>query len=106
MEEICLPQTDLSVISLLWLYYCILTHIQSISGVLYRLVITVKPAIHHIYIQILSQLKLHNPHLLGQYTCYQSFKARYIAGIRGTVIARWTTGRQVERSILRQGHDS
>ena len=27
-------------------------------------------------------------------------------GIRGTVVARWTSGQQVERSILRQGHDS
>ena len=29
-----------------------------------------------------------------------------VEGIRGTVIARWTTGQQVERSILRQGYDS
>ena len=27
-------------------------------------------------------------------------------GIRGTVAARWTSGQQVERSILRQEHDS
>ena len=27
-------------------------------------------------------------------------------GIRGTVVARWAAGKQVERSILRQGHDS
>ena len=27
-------------------------------------------------------------------------------GIRGTVVARWTAGQQVERSILRQGHGS
>ena len=27
-------------------------------------------------------------------------------GIRGTVVGRWTTGQQVEQSILRQGHDS
>ena len=27
-------------------------------------------------------------------------------GIRGTVVAGWTTNQQVERSILRQGHDS
>ena len=27
-------------------------------------------------------------------------------GIRGTVVARWTAVQQVERSILRQGHDS
>ena len=26
--------------------------------------------------------------------------------IRGTVVARWTTGQQIERAILRQGHDS
>ena len=29
-----------------------------------------------------------------------------IRGIRGTVVARWTAHQQVERSILRQGHDS
>ena len=28
-----------------------------------------------------------------------------MGGIR-TVVARWTTGQQVERSILRHGHDS
>ena len=28
------------------------------------------------------------------------------AGIRGTVVSRWTTSQQVERSILCQGHDS
>ena len=27
-------------------------------------------------------------------------------GIHGTVVARWTTGQQVERSILHQEHDS
>ena len=27
-------------------------------------------------------------------------------GIRGTVVARWIAGQQVERSILRQGYDS
>ena len=27
-------------------------------------------------------------------------------GIRGTVVVRWTAGQQVERSILRQGHDT
>ena len=27
-------------------------------------------------------------------------------GIRGTVVAHWTAGQQVERLILRQGHDS
>ena len=26
--------------------------------------------------------------------------------IRGTVVARWTAGQQVERSILHQGHGS
>ena len=26
--------------------------------------------------------------------------------IRGTVVARWTAGQQVERTIQRQGHDS
>ena len=26
--------------------------------------------------------------------------------IRGTMVTRWTTGQQVQRSILRQGHDS
>ena len=29
-----------------------------------------------------------------------------VGGIRGTVVARWTTDQQVEWSILRQGHDS
>ena len=29
-----------------------------------------------------------------------------LGDIRGTVVARWTAGKQVERSILRQGHDS
>ena len=27
-------------------------------------------------------------------------------GVCGTVVARWTTGPQVERAILHQGHDS
>ena len=27
-------------------------------------------------------------------------------GVRCTVVARWTAGQHVERSILRQGHDS
>ena len=26
-------------------------------------------------------------------------------GIRGTVVARWNTGQQVERSVLHQGHN-
>ena len=31
----------------------------------------------------------------------------YIIGdIRSTVVARWSTGQQVERSIRREGHDS
>ena len=29
-----------------------------------------------------------------------------LGGIRGTVVARWTAGQLVERSILHQGHDS
>ena len=31
---------------------------------------------------------------------------QHVGGIRGTVVARWTAGQQVERSILRQGNDS
>ena len=29
----------------------------------------------------------------------------YLGGIRGSVVAHWTAGQQVERSILRKGHD-
>ena len=39
--------------------------------------------------------------MLLQYANHQQ-----IGGIRGAVVARWTTGQQVERSILRQGQDS
>ena len=28
-----------------------------------------------------------------------------IGGIRGTVVARWTAGRQIERCVLHQVHD-
>ena len=29
-----------------------------------------------------------------------------MGGIRGSEVARWTADQQIERSILRQGHDS
>ena len=35
-----------------------------------------------------------------------SFFQQVSGGIRGTVVARWTAGQQVERSILREGNDS
>ena len=35
------------------------------------------------------------------------FVSKHIRGcIHGTVVARWTTGQQVERAIVRQGHYS
>ena len=39
---------------------------------------------------------------------FESFTRSYsiVGGIRDTVVALWTAGHKVERSILRQGHDS
>ena len=38
--------------------------------------------------------------------CYFDIdKSVWEGGIRGTVVSRWTTNQQVERLILRQGHD-
>ena len=35
-----------------------------------------------------------------------SLSSLFLGGINGAVVARWTTAQQVERAILRVGHDS
>ena len=50
---------------------------------------------------IIPEDVIHKLSIIDQY-----FLQRQSGGIRGTVVARWTTGQQVERSILRQEHGS
>ena len=42
---------------------------------------------------------------LGALPCWIILSSM-VGGIRGTVVARWTAGQQVERAILRQAHDT
>ena len=52
---------------------------------------------------------LHTTHtmaLITRKTLSSNSNLVLLWGIRGTVVVRWTAGQQVERAILRQGHDS
>ena len=53
-----------------------------------------------------SYLKAQPLETFCQFMLYSWLYKHIKGGIRGTVIARWTTGQQGKRSILRQGHDS